>query len=80
MQNKEVLLYRTSTCSWCHKAAEYFDKHKVKYKSIFVDEDSAAGEEMVEKSGQRGVPVIDIDGKIIVGFDEPALKKALKIK
>ena len=62
------------------RSAEYFDKHKVKYKSIFVDEDSATGEEMVEKSGQRGVPVIDIDGKIIVGFDEPALKKALKIK
>ena len=77
---KQILLYKTATCPWCHKTAELFDKHKVKYKSIDVGEDPKAAEEMVEKSGQRGVPVIDIDGQIIVGYDEPALKKALKIK
>ena len=77
---KNVLLYRTSTCPWCHKTAEFFDANKVKYKSIFVDENPEAGEEMVKKSGQRGVPVIDIDGQIVVGYDEPKLRKLLKIK
>ena len=77
---KKILLYRTENCPWCHKTADFFDKHKVKYTSIDVGEHPAKGEEMVEKSGQRGVPVIDIDGEIIIGYDEPALKKALKIK
>lgn len=77
---KQILLYRTPTCPWCHKTAEFFDKHKVRYKSVDIGEDPKAAEEMVEKSGQRGVPVIDIDGQIIVGYDEPALRKALKIK
>ena len=77
---KKILLYRTENCPWCHKAAEFFDKHKVKYKSIDVGEDAKAAETMVEKSGQRGVPVIDIDGQIIVGYDEPAFRKVLKIK
>ncbi len=76
---KQILLYRTATCAWCHKTAEFFDKHKIKYKSIDVGEDAEAGEEMVKKSGQRGVPVIDIDGKIIIGYDEPAFRKILKI-
>mgnify|MGYP001607242518 FL=1 len=77
---KNILLYRTAMCAWCHKTAEFFDKNKIKYKSIDVGENPEAGEEMVKKSGQRGVPVIDIDGKIIIGYDEPALKKALNIK
>ena len=77
---KQVLLYRTTSCPWCHKTAEFFDKHKVKYTSIYVDQDPDAGEKMVEKSGQRGVPVIDIDGQIVIGYDEPALRKLLKIK
>lgn len=77
---KKILLYRTENCPWCHKTADFLDKRKIKYTSIDVGEHPEAGEEMVEKSGQRGVPVIDIDGEIIIGYDEPALKKALKIK
>ncbi|MEK6862190.1 MAG: glutaredoxin domain-containing protein [Nanoarchaeota archaeon] len=77
---KQVLLYKTFSCPWCHKTAEFLDKHKIKYKAIDVGEDEKAAEKMVEISGQRGVPVIDIDGKIIVGFDEPKLKKLLRIK
>ena len=74
-----VTLYRTESCPWCHKTAEFFKKHKVKFKAIDVGKSAKASEEMIEKSGQQGVPVIDIDGKIIVGFDEPKLKKTLKI-
>ncbi len=76
---KSVMMYTSPTCAWCHKTKEFFAKHKVKFteKSI-IDEKNA--NEAQEKSGQIGVPVIEIDGKIIVGFDEPALRKALKIK
>ena len=64
---KSVILYRTETCIWCHKTAELFDRYKVKYKSVYVDQDAEAAEKMVELSGQRGVPVIDIDGEIVIG-------------
>ncbi len=75
----KILLYRTLTCPWCHKTEEFFKAHKIKYKSIDVGSDYKAAREMVEKSGQMGVPVIDIDGQIIVGYDEPRLRKVLKI-
>ena len=76
----KVLIYTTATCPWCKKTKEFFQKHSVKYteKDVAVDEKTA--QEAIDKSGQMGVPVIDIDGQIIVGFDEPKLKKALKIK
>ncbi len=61
-------------------AKEFFKKNDVKYEEINVEQDEKAAEEMIEKSGQMGVPVIDVDGKIIVGFNRPALEKALKIK
>ena len=77
---KKVLLYRTETCPWCHKAADFFEEHKVKFTAVDVGEDERAAEEMIEKSGQKGVPVIDIDGNIVVGFDELKLKKLLKLK
>lgn len=76
----KVILYRTEQCPWCHKAAEYFKKHNIKFVAKNVNEDDRAAEEMIRKSGQRGVPVIDIDGNIVVGYDEPGIKKALKLK
>lgn len=74
---KTVTIYRTETCPYCHMAEEFFKKNKVSYKSIDVGKNQKAAQEMVKKSGQMGVPVIDIAGKIIVGFDKSALKKAL---
>ena len=74
-----VILYKTQSCSWCHKTEEFFKKHKIKHKSIDVGKDQKAAHEMIKKSGQQGVPVIDIDGKIIVGYDEEELRKILKI-
>jgi len=79
-EKHNVTLYKTATCPWCHKTEEYLKKHKVKYKAVDVGTDKKAAMAMVEKSGQMGVPVIDIDGKkIIVGFDQAALKKALHL-
>ncbi len=75
----EVLIYTSPTCAWCKKTKEFFAKHNVKYTELNVAEEKYA-QEAQKKSGQIGVPVIEIDRKVIVGFDEPALKKALKLK
>ena len=75
-----VKVYSTLTCSYCHMAKEFFDEHKIEYKEFNVAEDAKAREEMIEKSGQMGVPVIDFDGEIIVGFNKAKLAKLLKIK
>jgi len=74
-----VTIYTTSTCPWCEKTKEFFKDNNVKFKEINVQEDQEKSKEMVEKSGQMGVPVIDIDGEIIVGFDVEKLKAALKL-
>jgi len=75
----KVIIYSTSTCPWCERAKEFFAEHKVQYAEKDVADDEAAANEMIQKSGQMNVPVIDIDGKIIVGYDEPAFRKLLKI-
>ena len=75
-----VTIYTTSVCPWCHKAMDFFNANKVKFTEVNVQEHPDKAQEMIDKSGQMGVPVIDVDGQIIVGFNEPALRKALKIK
>jgi len=74
-----VSIYTTTTCHFCKLAKDFFKQNNIKYKEINVEDDEKAAEEMIEKSGQMGVPVIDIDGKIIVGFDRGAIKKALDL-
>ncbi len=76
----KIILYGTSHCPWCHKAREFLQEKKVKFSDINVEEDEKAKKQMIKKSGQLGVPVIAIDGNIIVGFDEKAIKKYLKLK
>ncbi len=73
-----ITLYVTNHCPYCHMAKDFFKQQKIDFKEINVEEDHKAAEEMIEKSGQMGVPVIDINGKIIVGFNKPAIEKALK--
>ena len=74
-----VTIYSTPTCAYCRLTKEFFKEHHVSYKEVNVQEDSQAAQEMIKKSGQMGVPVIDVDGKIIVGFDENALRKVLHL-
>ncbi len=74
-----VTIYTTPTCVYCKRAKEFFGAHNVVYEEKDVARDVAARNEMVEKSGQLGVPVIDVDGKIVVGFDESELQTALKL-
>lgn len=72
-----VTIYSTPTCSYCKMAKEFFKENKIDYKEINVADDSMAAQDMIRKSGQSGVPVIEVNGNIIIGFDKPALKKAL---
>ena len=74
----KVKIFTTRGCIWCAKVKEFFKSNNVKYSEVDVGSDQKAAHEMIEKSGQMGVPVIDIDGRIIIGFDKPALEKALK--
>jgi glutaredoxin 3 len=72
-----VTIYSTPTCVYCKMAKEYFQKNNVQYTEHNVASDEKARDEMVKKSHQLGVPVIDIDGEIFVGFDQRGIKKAL---
>lgn len=74
-----VKIYTTPTCIWCKRTKDFFRENNVPYQEVNVAADHKAAQEIVEKSGQMGVPVIDIDGQIVVGFDKPRLKQALKI-
>ena len=77
---KSVTVFSTSTCPWCVKVKEFLKQNKVKYAEKNVGEDQDAADYMIEKSGQMGVPVTEIDGKFIVGYDVDGLKKALGLK
>ena len=74
----KVKVYSTPTCPYCTMAKDFLKEKGVEFEDIDVSEDQAAAKEMVEKSGQMGVPVIDIDGELIVGFNKPAIEKALE--
>lgn len=74
-----VTIYSTPWCVWCARTKEYFKQHNVSYAEKDVAADSAAREEMLAKSQQMGVPVIDIDGSIVVGFDQMRLAELLGI-
>ncbi len=76
----KVTVYSADWCGFCHAAKQYFDKLGVKYTEKNVEADPAFAQEAVEKSGQMGIPVIDIDGEIIVGFDRPKIDNTLKVK
>ncbi len=76
----EVTIYTTPTCSWCKKLKEYLKKKKVSYQEHDVIESDSAREMMIEKTGQMAVPVIEIAGEVIVGFDEARLEEILKKK
>ncbi len=75
-----IKIYSTPTCPWCKKAKGYLDEKGIQYESIDVSSNEVAQKEMIEKSDQMGVPVLDIDGKIVVGFDKAKIDELLNIK
>lgn len=77
---KSVKIYSTPTCMYCKMAKDFFRKSGIAYEEVDVAENMDARKEMVEKSHQLGVPVIDVDGEIFVGFNRSELAKALGVK
>ncbi|MFC1624458.1 glutaredoxin family protein [Candidatus Omnitrophota bacterium] len=75
----KVKVYSTSTCPYCTRAKDFLKESNVQFENVDVGVDQKAAQEMMTKSGQMGVPVLDIDGEIIVGFDKEAITKALGI-
>ncbi len=76
----KVTIYTTPTCMYCKATKAFFAEHNVAYEEKDVSADAKARDEMIAKSHQMGVPVIEVDGKLITGFDKPALAAALGIK
>lgn len=76
---KDVKIYSTPTCHFCHMAKEFFDENGVKYTDYNVLTDLEKRQEMFDKTGQMGVPVIMIDGQVVVGFDQTQVSSLLGI-
>lgn len=76
---KNVTIYSTLTCHFCHAAKEFFKEHNIAFTDYDVSSDAEKRAEMVQKSGQMGVPVIFIDSDMVIGFDESKVKKLLNI-
>ena len=75
-----VVMYTTPTCVYCKVAKEFFQTHNVQYEEKDVVQDEQAREDMIQKSGQLGVPVIEVNGEIVIGFDKARLSELLGIK
>lgn len=74
----DITIYSTPTCHYCDEAKKFLKKNKIPFTDVDVQDDLAAREEMVEKSGSRSVPVIDVDGQVLVGYDQTKLVEAIE--
>ena len=72
-----VKVYSTTTCPYCTRAKDYLKASNIEFENIDVSSDQAKAQEMINISGQMGVPVLDIDGEVIVGFDQSKIRTAL---
>ncbi|MFA4992898.1 MAG: glutaredoxin family protein [Candidatus Omnitrophota bacterium] len=77
--SKSVKVYSTPTCPWCIRAKQFLQENNIDFQNIDVSSNQQAVDELVQKSGQMGVPVLDIEGEIIVGFDKERIKQSLGI-
>ena len=77
--NHEVTIYTSSTCSWCEAVKDYLRAREIDFEEVDVSEDTDRAQELVERSGQYGVPVVDIDGEMVVGFDRPRIDALLEL-
>lgn len=78
--DKKVTVYSTPTCHYCHLVKDFLNQNHIKFEDFDVASDFAKRQEMVDKSGQMGVPVIIVGEEIIVGFNQPLLENLLEIK
>ncbi len=77
---KKVTIYSTPSCHFCHAAKAFFDEHAIAYEDINVAENLERRKEMIDLTGQMGVPVIRVADDVVVGFDEGKLRELLEIK
>ncbi len=77
---KRVTVYSTPSCPWCNTLKTYLRKNGIRFSDIDVSRDSRAADEMVRKSGQQGVPQTDIEGTVVIGFDQKKINQLLEIK
>lgn len=77
-RQRNITVYSTPTCTWCNTLKTYLKERKVQFRDIDVSADPKAAEQMVNKSGQQGVPQTDIDGQVIIGFDKNKIDILLK--
>jgi len=77
---KKIKIYTTPSCPYCFALKEFLKSHKIEFEDVDVSKDEKAAKEMIEKSGQMGVPVVEIDGEIVVGFDKEKICQLLNIK
>lgn len=73
-----ISVYTTPTCSFCRQVKDYFRQNRIPFTEYNVASDERRADEMMRKSGQMGVPVLDIHGRIIVGFNKPEIERALR--
>ena len=76
---KEVKVYSTPTCPYCIRVKQFLKENAVIFEDIDVSMNQVAAQEMIKRSGQMGVPVLDINGELIVGFDKDKIRKALEL-
>jgi glutaredoxin-like YruB-family protein len=77
---KKIKIYTTPSCPYCFALKEFLKSHNIEFEDVDVSKDENAAKEMIEKSGQMGVPVVEIDGEIVVGFDKEKICQLLNIK
>jgi len=75
-----IKVFSTPFCIYCVSLKQFLKEHNIEFEEVDVSKDKVAQEEMIKKSGQMGVPVVEIDGEIIVGFDKNKISELLKIK
>ena len=78
--SKKVTVYSTPTCTWCNTLKTWLKKNHISFTDVDLSRDQKAAEDLVRRSGQQGVPQTDINGQIIVGFDQPKLKQLLGVQ
>lgn len=79
-KGKQVTVYSTPTCSWCNTLKSWLRQNRINFTDIDISRDEKAAQNLVRRSGQQGVPQTEINGQIVVGFDQPKLKKLLEIQ
>lgn len=74
----DIIIYTTPTCSWCQAVKDYMNQRNLEFAEVDVAADRQQAQEMIQKSGQMGVPVVEIDGETVVGFDRSRIEALLE--